>query len=219
MLPPDFNTGGLGTGAVFSLAPSRATCARPQDPACLVSEVAAQGGVFIVQVAPTRRAERALAALSRGYGSQINLPRPPTDLVNFGQSVNFPLIFGLIVVVFGVGTLLHLLLTSLGRRRREMGLLKSLGFVRRQVALSVSWQTTTVASSASSSGSRWASPRAGCVERAFADNLGVGTQPVVTASEIALLAVGTLVVANLLAVLPALPGRHGQSRRTMLREE
>ncbi len=26
-----------------------------------------------------------------------------------------------------------------------MGLLKSLGFVRRQIALSVSWQTTTVA--------------------------------------------------------------------------
>ena len=38
-----------------------------------------------------------------------------------------------------------MLLSSLNRRRREMGLLKSLGFVRRQIALSVTWQTTTVA--------------------------------------------------------------------------
>ena len=63
----------------------------------------------------------------------MNVPRPPTDLVNFGEAVNFPLIFGLMVVLFGVGTLLHLLLSSLDRRREEMGLLKSLGMVTRQI--------------------------------------------------------------------------------------
>ena len=35
--------------------------------------------------------------------------------------------------------------SGVARCRREVGLLKALGFVRRQVAFSVSWQTTTVA--------------------------------------------------------------------------
>ena len=59
--------------------------------------------------------------------------------------MNFPLIFGVILVLFGVATLLHLLLVSVARRRPELGLLKALGFVRSQVASSVLWQATTVA--------------------------------------------------------------------------
>jgi hypothetical protein len=34
---------------------------------------------------------------------------------------------------------------SVGKRRRDTGLLKVLGFVRRQTAFAMSWQTTTVA--------------------------------------------------------------------------
>lgn len=73
------------------------------------------------------------------------LPCCPTNLVNFGDAVNFPRMFGLVLIVFGAATLVHLLVVSVPRSRTEMGLLKALGFVRRQVALFVSWQTTTVA--------------------------------------------------------------------------
>ena len=66
-------------------------------------------------------------------------------MVNFGEAVNFPLILGLVLAVFGVATLLHLLVVSVVRRRREMGLLKALGFVNLQVAATVLWQATTVA--------------------------------------------------------------------------
>jgi FtsX-like permease family len=65
-------------------------------------------------------------------------------LVNFGESVNFPLLFALALSVFGAATLLHLLLVSVARRRVEAGLLKVLGFVRRQVAAAVCWQATAV---------------------------------------------------------------------------
>jgi ABC-type antimicrobial peptide transport system permease subunit len=34
---------------------------------------------------------------------------------------------------------------SVVRRRREAGLLKAIGFVRRQIAWSISWQTSTIA--------------------------------------------------------------------------
>ena len=46
--------------------------------------------------------------------------------------MNFPLILGFMLALFGVATLLHLLVVSVARRRHETGLLKALGFVRRR---------------------------------------------------------------------------------------
>ena len=59
--------------------------------------------------------------------------------------MNFPLLFGGLLALFGAATMVHLLLVSVARRRTEAGLLKVLGFVRRQVAAVVSWQATAVA--------------------------------------------------------------------------
>ena len=108
-------------------------------------------------------------------------------------------------MLFGVATLLHMLLSSLNRRRRETGLLKSLGFVRRQIALSVSWQTTTVAAIGIVLGVPAGHRRrpAG-LDRLRASNLGVVADPVVTASGPRGHRRGTLVVANLLLSGPAL---------------
>ncbi len=203
VLPPDFNGGGLGTGAIVSLPTLTGTTCRDTDRTCLASAVLPRSGVFLVQFAPDAQGQAALAALGRSYSSWIAFPQPPTNLVNFGEAVDFPLIFGVIVVVFGVGTLLHLLLTSVNRRRREMGLLKSLGFVRRQIVWSVSWQTTTVAFIGILLGVPLGVAAGRAVWSAFANNLGVGTGPVVTASTMVLVALGTLLVANALAVVPA----------------
>jgi ABC-type lipoprotein release transport system permease subunit len=206
VLPPDFNPrGGLGTGALFTLAGFVGQrCPSGRDgAACIASSVLANNGAFLVRVAPGRQGKAAMAALSRTYASQVYFPQPPTNLVNFGEAVNFPLILGLIVVLFGVATLVHMLLSSLNRRRREMALLKSLGFVRRQIALSVSWQTTTVAVIGILLGIPLGIALGRVVWSAFASNLGVPAPPVVTVWVIAAIAVGTLVVANVLAVGPA----------------
>ncbi len=76
--------------------------------------------------------------------AQDSASRPiiPTSLVNFGEAVNFSLILGSVLAVFGVATLLHLLVVSVVRHRREMGLLKALGFVNLQVGATVLWQAT-----------------------------------------------------------------------------
>ncbi len=79
------------------------------------------------------------------YQYNATVPVTPTSLVNFGEAVNFPLIFGIMLAVFGAATLTHLLVVSVSRRRREVGLLKVLGFVNRQVISTVSWQATAVA--------------------------------------------------------------------------
>ncbi len=124
-------------------------------------------------------------------------------LVNFGESVNFPLLFGVALSLFGAATMLHLLLVSLARRRRETGLLKSLGFVRRQVAAAVCWQATTVALVGIVVGL----PAGIAVGRVlwwvFATNFGVVPVPVADPLLLVALVAGVLAAANGLAVVPA----------------
>ena len=75
--------------------------------------------------------------------------------------MNFPLLFGGLLVLFAVAALMHVLVVSVARRRRETGLLKALGFIRRQVAFAVSWQATTTALLGIIAGVPAASPSAG----------------------------------------------------------
>jgi ABC-type lipoprotein release transport system permease subunit len=221
VLPPDFNPrGGLGTGAIFPLAAlTGKDCAKEPDPkACVVSAVSATSGAFLVRAAPGPQGKATLAALSRTHSDAVNLPQPPTNLVNFGEAVNFPLILGVVVAILGIGTLLHLLLTSLSRRRRETGLLKSLGMLRRQIAYCVSWQTTTIALIAIVIGVPLGVAAGRVVWSAFADNLGVGTQPVVASARILAIALGALLVANVLASIPAFLAAR-ERPATLLRNE
>jgi ABC-type antimicrobial peptide transport system permease subunit len=125
-------------------------------------------------------------------------------LVNFGESVNFPLLFGAALSLFGAATMLHLLLVSLARRRRETGLLKSLGFVRRQVAAAVCWQATTVALVGIIVGAPAGIAAGRVLWRMFATNFGVVPVPVAEPLLLAALVAGVLAAANVLAVVPAL---------------
>ena len=201
-----FGTAGLGSGAIFTLDGLLGVRCPPgpRVQACVLRTLFATGGSFLVKAEPGAGGRAALTRLTRAYPSEAYLPAPPTNLVNFGQAVNFPLLFGLVLIVFGVATLLHVLVVSVVRRRREVGLLKALGFVRRQVALSVTCQTTTVALVGIVVGiplgivvGRW-------VWGAFAGSLGVVPVTVIAGWTIAAVAVGALLVANLLAVGPAL---------------
>jgi ABC-type antimicrobial peptide transport system permease subunit len=145
-----------------------------------------------------------VSRLARAYPDEVTYPQTPTNLVNFGEAVNFPLILGLVLIIFGVATLLHVLVVSVTRRRREVGLLKALGFVRRQIGFTLSWQTTTVALIGIVIGVPAGIAIGRLVWRLFADNLGVVPVPVVAGWVLAAVALGTLVVANLLAIGPAL---------------
>jgi ABC-type antimicrobial peptide transport system permease subunit len=108
------------------------------------------------------------------------------------------------LAVFGAATLAHLLVVSVSRRRREVGLLKVLGFVNSQVVSSVSWQATTLALVGIAIGVPLGVVIGRAVWRTFANNLGVVPVPVVPSLLIVGLAAGVLVVANFIAIAPAL---------------
>jgi hypothetical protein len=203
---PNAQTGGLGTGALALLSNvlAKRCPPGPGEPACLVQTAIGAGGAFIVRAAPGPEGRATLARLAQTYSSAVTYPEPPTNLVSFGEAVNFPLIFGLVLAVFGAATLTHLLIVSAVRRRHEVGLLKALGFVRAQVAFAVAWQTTTVGVVGIVVGVPVGTAAGRVVWRLFAENLGVPPAPVVRATAIALVAAGTVVVANLLAIGPAI---------------
>ena len=205
-LPVLGNAVSLGNGAVFTLAGYQdAACPRgPGQVLCLQKVGQSTNGGVLVGFVAGSRGQTAMNHYLDKYRSLATLAVTPTSLINFGEAVNFPLIFGALVGVFGAATLLHLLVISVSRRRQEVGLLKVVGFVNRQVASSVAWQATTVAAVGIVVGIPAGVVVGRVVWRAFATNLGAVPVSVVPMLLIALIVVGVLVVANLIAMAPAI---------------
>jgi ABC-type lipoprotein release transport system permease subunit len=204
--PSNFGTGGLGSGAVMTLgALIDAQC--PAGPGRAGCQQGARRGIdyaVLTRSVPGPAGDAALTRHIHQYPGDAVRPEKPTELVNFGESVNFPLLFGAMLSLFGAATLVHLLLVSMSRRRTETGLLKVIGFVRRQIAAAVCWQATTVALVGLIVGVPLGVLAGRLVWRDFAINVGVVPVAVVQPWPLAALAVAVLAAANLLAVGPAL---------------
>ncbi|HSZ35923.1 MAG TPA: FtsX-like permease family protein [Acidimicrobiales bacterium] len=196
---------GMGTGGAITLTGALAAVCPTghQQPTCIRAAKQKLQVAAFVTAAPGHRAEVAIRRLINDYPLVVETPSPPTGLVNFGQAVNFPLIFGLLLSLFGVATLIHLLVVSVYRRRHEMGLLKTLGFLNRQVGATVFWQATTLAVIGLVVGIPIGLVVGGIAWRTFATNLGVVPLAVVDGALIVAIAVGVFVVASLLSVGPA----------------
>jgi len=203
--PSDFGTGGLGTGAALTTAGYiAARCPpSPAQPKCRRAAAAHPPDLVLVHAVPGPAGSAALARHIRPYRGEASRPTVPTALVNFGESANFPLLLGGVVTLCGAATLAHLLAVSVWRRRRDSGLLKALGFVRRQVAAVVFWQAATVAVVGIVVGVPLGLVAGRVVWRVFARDAGVVAVPVLPGWLIATLAAGVLVAAIAIAILPA----------------
>jgi hypothetical protein len=146
-LPPTFSPGGLGVAAIIPIkAALHLTCTNsPSESTCekkLLASISGWG--MAVGIAPTTSGQRTLHRLEHEFSQEVNVLGVPVNLVNFGQAVDFPLLLGITLALFGAATLAHLLFVSVARRRRQVALLKVLGFVRRQVLVATCWQALTV---------------------------------------------------------------------------
>ena len=162
------------------------------------------GAGLLVSFVPGSSGQAAINHYLDVYQSVAALKVTPVSLVNFGEAVNFPLVFGAMLALFGAATLAHLLVVSVSRRRREVGLLKVLGFVNRQVASAVVWQATTLALVGAVVGVPLGVVAGRATWNAFADNLGAVPVSVVPVWLVCVLAAGVLVAANVISVAPAL---------------
>ena len=206
---------GLGSGAMMTIPGLVAAACPPglHQASCRQGILGDQTGGILISVVAGPRGRADVTRYLDTFGSITALPITPTSLINFGEAVNFPFIFGGLLAVFGAATLAHLLVVSVSRRRRETGLLKVLGLVNAQVVAAVGWQATTVALVGIVIGIPLGIIAGRATWHVFAAHLGVVPVSIVPVGLVAALVVGVLVVANLLALGPAVvaarskPGR------------
>jgi hypothetical protein len=200
--------GGLGSGAAMTTAAFISAQCPPGHSRAACPRTARRGiaavSLVLVRAAAGPAGRAALAKYIRQHSTLAYRPGKPAALVNFGESVNFPLMFGVALSLFGAATMAHLLLVSVARRRRETGLLKVLGFLRRQVAAVVCWQATAVALAGIAIGTPIGIAAGKVSWRIFATNFGVVPVAVADPLLLAALVTGVLAAANVLASVPAL---------------
>jgi ABC-type lipoprotein release transport system permease subunit len=217
--PSDLGLGGLGTGAAFTMAGYlNALCPPgPTQASCLSTYRANESFVVTVRMVSGAAGRADVRRYLHEYPNIAQLPSTPNSLVNFGEAVNFPLILGIVLALFGAATLVHLLVVSVVRRRHEIGLLKALGFVKRQIGATVCWQASTIALVGIVLGIPLGVAVGQVVWRTFALNLGAVPTSVVPVSVIVALGAGVLVVDNLLALVPAVAAARSQTTGQLFR--
>jgi len=127
----------------------------------------------------------------------------PAEIVNYESMGSTPALLAGVLVLAAVASLGLTLASGVTRRRRDLSILKSLGFTRRQVSSTVVWQSSIIVAVGLVVGvplgivlGRW-------LWILFADRLPVVAQPAVPALALAAVAAGLLVLANLVAAVPA----------------
>jgi hypothetical protein len=126
----------------------------------------------------------------------------PAEVVNAGTLRATPSYLAFALAASAVGALGLTLIASVRRRRRDLALLKALGFTQRQLAAAVAWQATVAAVIGLAVGV----PVGALIGRelwtSFARSLYVVPEPTVPILPVVLVVVGALLFANLVALLP-----------------
>ncbi len=71
-------------------------------------------------------------------------PEPPGEVANLGDVDTLPLVLAALLAVLAVSAVAHAVVMSVRRRRRDLAVLQAVGFTRRQVVGTVSWQATVL---------------------------------------------------------------------------
>ncbi len=198
ILPPESDSAALGVGVVMTGSGER-TLIPPEVHPPLPSEV-------LLRVVRGTDRGALLADLGRRAGPEIGIytPKAPNDLVNFGHVQHLPLILAGLLAVLGLATLAHTLVTSVRRRARDLAVLRALGFLPRQIRRVVAWQSTTFVCVALAIGLPLGVAAGRLVWDAFASGLGTVPEPMTPPWGTVLIVPAALVLANLVAGVPAL---------------
>jgi hypothetical protein len=168
------------------------------------------GWNLVVRLAPgIDRADaiRRLRALGGSQGRPLS-PVVPAEIDRVERIDGLPIALGGFVVVVAVVAIGFALVTAVRRRRRDLAVLKTLGFDRRQVRLTVAWHATTVAGVGLLVGIPIGLAVGRLAWRAVAENLGVSNDAVWPVLGVVLLVPIALLVVNLVAAFPARRAAH-----------
>jgi ABC-type lipoprotein release transport system permease subunit len=196
----DLFTNSLGDGGWVSGALARqVSAAQPPTDNGLPPTVFA---LFAVRYAPGVSRPAAFASLQHDFGATVLRPLPAEDVVNLHSVERLPYLLAGLIALLATATLANTLISAVRRRRRDLAILKTVGFKRRQVAAVVTWQASTFALVAlvigvplGLAGGRWS-------WNLISSGIGSVSPPIAPAGLIMLVAIATLALANLTAAAP-----------------
>jgi FtsX-like permease family len=157
--------------------------------------------VMQVRIAEGANRSRTLRWLERQFFDPA--PGLPRDVANFGGVRQLPLVLSALVVLMAAGALAHTLVTAIRRRRRELAILKTLGFDRGQVVATVAWQATTYAALGLVVGLPLGVAAGRWLWNLFAQQISVVPEPVTPVPFVLLVVPLAVLLANVVAVIPA----------------
>jgi ABC-type antimicrobial peptide transport system permease subunit len=119
------------------------------------------------------------------------------------QVDNLPLILGGLLALLATVAVGHAVILGIRRRRRELAVLRTIGFRRRDVRAAIAYQSTILAALGLAVGIVAGVVVGRLVWRAVADGLGVEAQFDLSVLAVALVALGGIVVANVIGAIAA----------------
>jgi hypothetical protein len=199
----------MGTGAVVPTKQFPVSLLNPQD-----TTIPGPNAV-LVRVAPgasTTAAYRSLEKITHEVNAIPDAGSPaggvvavlrPAEIVNYRSMGTTPAILGVGLAVGAVVALGLTLVASVRRRRRDLALLKTLGFTQRQLAAAISWQSSISVLIGTVVGVPLGIVVGRVLWNLFARDIDAVPAPSIPVLTITLIAVGAVVLANVVAAVPA----------------
>jgi putative ABC transport system permease protein len=157
---------------------------------------------YVVWVEPGVDRAATMASLRQAFPTTFLEASTPRQVTNLGLVSNQPVLVALIIALLAGAALIHALVTSVRGSRRQIGVLKSIGFTNGQVVSSVAWHASLLAGGALVLGVPLGIVTGRVAWRTIVDDLGVASAPDVPLVVVVGVALSVLVVANLAALAP-----------------
>ena len=146
-----------------------------------------------------RLLERLVPAVN---GGQVIPVQRPAEIVNYRSMGDTPGYLGAALAAGAIAALGLTLMASVRRRRRDLALLKTIGFTRRQIAAAVAWQSSVAVAAGAVVGVPVGIALGRFLWDLFARQINVVPEPTVPGLWVILIVVGAVLLANLVAVVP-----------------
>ncbi len=196
----------IGTGAVLS---DRLLSSQAKNP--FSDPVPGPNAIFVDlrRGTPQGAAVKALDRIAKAtssvadFGVDVVSVQRPAEIVNYRSMGSTPAYLGAALGVGAVAGLALTLIASVRRRRHDLALLKTLGFTRRQMMAVIAWQSSVAVGIGVLIGVPLGVLGGRALWDLFADSIHVVPDPSVPVLTVALIGIGALVLANLVAAVPA----------------
>jgi ABC-type lipoprotein release transport system permease subunit len=150
-----------------------------------------------------RRVERLRGVSSFSGGPGVGRAVAPLEVERLQQIDSLPVLLAAFLALLGIVSVGFALASSVRRRSRDLAILKTLGFSRRQVSTTVAWQATTMAAVGVLIGVPLGLIVGRLVWQSVAEGIGVVSTPDVPVGLFVVVALVTIALANLVAAVPA----------------